>query len=134
VVKSLAETQRILVKSERIGVLEAIIDFAENPKTARAVVESLPLEGEAQLWGDEVYFEVPLKIEEENVRVRVSLGEIAYWPEGEAICIFFGKNPASPSESDIRAYSPVNVFGRIIGDPKILKQVKAGDRIRLETK
>jgi hypothetical protein len=98
------------------------------------VVESLPLEGEAQLWGDEVYFEVPLSVKKENARVKVSLGEIAYWPEGEAICIFFGKNPASPSESDIRAYSPVNVFGRIMGDSKILKRVKAGDSIKLETK
>ncbi len=130
--RSLSGTQRILVKSKRIGVLEAVIDSAENPRTAKAVVESLPLEGEVQVWGDEVYFEVPLSLPKENARVKVALGEIAYWPEGEAICIFFGKNPASPSENDIRAYSPVNVFGKILGDPKVLKALKAGDKIRLD--
>lgn len=123
---------RVFVVSERLGRLEAQIEFEENPETARAILEALPLEGEAELWGEEVYFEVPLKLPEENARVKVSLGEVAYWPEGNAICIFFGKNPASPSENDIRAYSPVNVFGRILGNAKALKTVREGDKIRLE--
>ena len=82
--------------------------------------------------GEEVYFEVPLKLELENGRVQVSIGEIAYWPEDGCICLFYGKTPISPSEEDIRAYSPVNVFGRILGNPKVLRKVKSGDKILLE--
>jgi len=123
---------RTLIKSPSIGSLPALIEFQENPETAKAVAENLPLKGTAERWGDEVYFEVPLRLPLENGRVKVSLGEIAYWPEGHAICIFFGKNPASPSETDIRAYSPVNVFGRVLGDPKILRKVQAGDEIVLK--
>jgi len=117
-----------------VGGVEVLaeISFNENPRTAEAVLEALPIESRAARWGDEVYFEVPVELPAENARVRVQKGEVAYWPEEPSLCIFFGKTPVSPSEDDIRAYSPVNVIGRLVSDPSVLRTVKDGDRVRVE--
>ena len=117
------------------GELKAEIDEAKNPKTAQAVISALPITGEASRWGDEIYFEIGAKAGEENSRQEVEVGDIAYWPPGHALCIFFGRTPVSTSDRP-RAYSPVNVFGKIIGSMadaiKILKSVKDGERVRIE--
>ena len=113
------------------GELQAEILEEKNPKTARAILEALPIVGKANRWGDEIYFETPVKLEEENAQRDVEVGDLAYWPPGNAICIFFGRTPVSICEKP-RAYSPVNVFGRIIGDPEILLKVKAGELIKIE--
>ncbi|MEM7826472.1 MAG: cyclophilin-like fold protein [Candidatus Aenigmatarchaeota archaeon] len=122
---------RILIKTQH-GSLEAeIID--KNPKTAKAIVNALPLEGRAKTWGNEIYFEIPVKIGEENSQQEVDVGDLAYWIEGSCFCIFFGKTPASKSEKPI-AYSPVNVFGKITTKNfvEILKKVKDNEKIRVE--
>jgi len=67
----------------------------------------------------------------EEAKEVVSLGDIAYWPQGQAMCIFFGMTPVSKGD-EIRPVSPVNVIGRIEGDPKVLRQVKQGDKITIE--
>lgn len=94
-----------------------------DSKTASEISAILPLEGTANLWGDEIYFEIPLEIEAEpDAREEVDAGDLAYWPEGRAFCIFFGPTPVS-TDSRPRAYSPVNVFGRITGDASRLNRV-----------
>ena len=94
--------------------------------TARKIFESLPLEGRANVWGDEIYFDIPLKLEpESDARVEVDIGDLGYWPVGAAFCIFFGPTPVS-SDDRPKAYSPVNVFGRITGDATMLKSVQDG--------
>jgi len=103
----------------------------ENPKTAEAVWDALPIEGVAERWGDEVYFSTPIELGEENARERVEVGEVAYWPPGRAICIFFGSTPVSGG-GEIRAASPVNVFARILGDATIFRKVRMGERILVE--
>mgnify|MGYP000170855772 CR=1 FL=1 len=128
----MVKTSKVIIKFESVGSVEAVIDYSENPKTAEAVLSNLPLEGRVETWGEEIYFEVPLRLEPENSRVKVSRGEIAYWPEGNCICIFFGKTPISPSAEDIRAYSPVNVFGRITGNLDLLRKVKSGNRVIID--
>lgn len=105
----------------------AIVTFDENPSTARAIINSLPIKSKAMLWGDEVYFPVPVSIGVENAREKVRVGELAYWPEEPSLCIFFGKTPISPSIEDVRAYSPVNVIGYLKTDPKEFKKVRDGD-------
>lgn len=102
-------------------------------KTAKAIFASLPIEGLAKRWGDEIYFDVGLKLPlEKDARQDVEVGDIAYWPEGPAICIFFGRTPVSKSEKP-RAYSPVNIFGKISNiDIAALRKVKNGDRIKVE--
>lgn len=99
--------------------------------TARKIAERLPLEGHANIWGDEIYFDIPLKLElESDARADVAVGDLGYWPVGAAFCIFFGPTPVSTDERP-KAYSPVNVFGRITGDATKLKSVQDGAIVRV---
>jgi hypothetical protein len=103
----------------------------DDSRTARAVWAALPIVATAQTWGDEIYFTIPVSLPEDDARDVVGLGALGYWPPGRAFCIFFGPTPASHGE-ECRPASPVNVFGRIEGDPAGFKAVRAGTRIRLE--
>jgi uncharacterized protein len=100
-------------------------------RTAQAIWEALPLEAKAETWGDEVYFGIDLSLAAESPRAIVEFGDLGYWPPGHAFCIFFGPTPASQGD-EIRPASPVNVVGRVIGDPKVFGKVRAGTRVRLE--
>ena len=123
--------KRIKIVSPSVGeVYVRLLD--KNPKTIEAIVKALPIESTAMLWGDEVYFSTPVEVGEENAQEVVEIGDVAYWPPGQSICIFFGPTPISPSENEIRPASPVNVFGKIEGDPKVFKKVKEGEKIRVE--
>jgi len=102
--------------------------------TGEVIFNKLPLKGEAIKWGDEIYFYINLKIElEKNAKEELEIGELGYWPVGPAFCIFFGKTPISLNEKP-RAYSHVNVFGKIIDNNNIikLKSIKNGDEISVE--
>ncbi len=122
---------KIKIISEAIGEVLAEVQEDENPRTAKAILAALPLESEARRWGDEVYFEVPLKLESENVQEDVEVGDLAYWPPGSALCIFFGPTPVSKGNRP-RAASGVNVFGKILGDPAVFDKIHEGDRLRVE--
>jgi len=102
-----------------------------NTKTARAILEALPLKGKANTWGEEIYFSIPLKLEIEDGKEVVEPGDLGYWPEGHCFCIFFGPTPASRGK-EIRPASPVTVFGKIIDDLKVLKQVASGTEVSVE--
>lgn len=106
------------------------IDEDMNPETAEAVLEQMPLKGEGQKWGDELFFEIPVNVEEESPKRYVNKGEIGYWPEGNAFCIFYGKTPGSPSEERIKPASPVNVIGSI-ENPDDLKKFSEGVKIKI---
>ena len=84
---------------------------------ARAIYDALPLEASASTWGDEIYFEIPVKCISENLRETVELGDLGYWFQGSCFCIFFGPTPMS-SGDEIRPASAVDVFGKLDGDPK----------------
>jgi hypothetical protein len=100
-------------------------------KTAEAIWDALPLHAEAETWGDEIYFAIPVRVAAEGPREVVGMGDLGYWPPGNAFCIFFGATPASRGQ-EIRPASPVNVFGRILGDAKVFKKVRAGTAVRVE--
>ena len=102
-----------------------------DSETARKIWEALPIEGNVNKWGDEIYFSIPVNTESENAKAVVSEGDLGYWPPGSAFCIFFGLTPASQGD-EIRPASPVNVFGNIIGDHKVFKKVKSGAKITVE--
>lgn len=105
-------------------------ELNESP-TARRVWDALPIEGVANTWGDEIYFEIPVLAEQEpDARAEVEVGELGYWPLGRAFCIFFGPTPASTDERP-RAYSPVNILGRVTGDATRFRTVRDGARVRL---
>jgi len=103
----------------------------ENPKTSQAIFNALPIEAKVNKWGDEIYFSISVEVEAENSIEVVEIGDIAYWPPGNAFCIFFGPTPIS-SGSEIKPASSVNVIGKIIGDPTVFKKVKSGENIKLE--
>ena len=117
---------RILVSDIK---LEAELN---ESKTSQLIWEALPIEAKANLWGEEIYFAIPVKTGlETGSREVVSAGELGYWPTGNAFCIFFGPTPAS-SGKEIRAASAVNIIGKVSGDPKIFLKVKDGAKITLE--
>ncbi len=102
----------------------------ENPKTWRAVKNALPVEGHANRWGEELYFEIPVNEEEEAAYEEVPRGTVAYWPGGNALCIFWGPTPASDGDEP-RAASPVNPFG-MIENHQVLREVEGGAKLRVE--
>jgi hypothetical protein len=122
--------KKIRILSESIGEVQAVLT-EENPETEKAFYSSLPTEGRASLWGEEIYFRMPIGVSKENSRVAVEAGEIAIWIESPSFCIFFGKTPTS-TRKEIRAFSEVNVIGKIEGDLAIFKKVKQGEVIRLK--
>ncbi|MCK4703525.1 hypothetical protein KAT55_09205 [Candidatus Bathyarchaeota archaeon] len=121
---------RIRIVTEATGPVEAALTD-ESPDTARRIWEALPIEARANTWGDEIYFGIPVEADPENPREVVDLGDLAYWPPGNAFCIFFGRTPASRGD-EIRPASAVNVFGKVKGDPKVFKKVRSGERVRIE--
>jgi hypothetical protein len=118
--------RKIKITVGRLG-LEA---WLNETKTANKVFEALPITSTANTWGDEIYFTIPVTAVPENAKELVELGDIAYWPPGKAMCIFFGKTPISKGD-EIRPASPVNIIGKIEGDYKALKKVRDGAEITI---
>lgn len=102
-----------------------------DSRTAAAIAAALPIEAKAQTWGDEIYFDIAQALPGESPREIVELGDLGYWPPGQALCIFFGPTPMSRG-SEIRPASPVNVVGRVVGDARAFSRVRAGARVRIE--
>jgi hypothetical protein len=99
--------------------------------TACAIWDALPIEAKAQTWGDEIYFAIDVRAAEDSARAVVDMGDLGYWPPGQAFCIFFGPTPASRGD-EIRPASPVNVVGRVSGDATAFKRVRSGARVVIE--
>ena len=116
---------KILIQVDHLSVSADL----KNTPTARKILEILPIEGSANVWGEEIYFDIPLQTElEPDAREEVEVGDLGYWPAGPAFCIFFGPTPVSRGDQP-RAYSPVNVFGRVVGDAGQFKTVTSGAKV-----
>jgi hypothetical protein len=102
-----------------------------DSSTAHMIWNALPIEKHGNTWGDEIYFSISVRAQEENSQAVVEEGDIAYWPPGTAFCIFFGPTPASRG-NDIRPASPVNVVGKLLGNPKDFKNVSSGEKVVIE--
>ncbi len=119
-----------VVRTASTGPLVAELT-GESPGTAELVLARLPARSSAMLWGEEVYFEVPFHHDAEpGARADVAVGDVAFWPEGDCLCLFFGRTPASRGDSP-RAASPVNVFARLTTDPLVLARVKEGEDVEV---
>jgi hypothetical protein len=123
--------KKIKILSRAIGEVVAELFEERSPQTVKALWAVLPITARANTWGNEIYFSIGIKIARENANEVVEKGALAYWPPGEAFCIFFGPTPASRG-NEIRAASPVNIFGKISGDPEIFKKVRHGDEIVID--
>lgn len=113
------------------GSVTAEAELNDTP-TAEKIWEALPIAAQANTWGDEIYFRIPVEMEEAaDARAEVDVGELGYWPRGSAFCIFFGPTPAS-SDDQPRAASPVNPIGRVLDDAAVFRDVPAGATVMLE--
>ena len=108
---------------EEIGEAEGELVRYLSPRTVEAIMRRLPVEGRAALWKEEVYFEIPLKMGNEKAKPTVEKGTIAFWPMGNALCVFYG---------DTQPYSPVNIVGNVTKSLELFGQVKSGTRIKVE--
>jgi len=108
-----------------------VVAELNDTHTAGAIWEALPITGRVNLWGEEMYFRIPVSLELEDGQDVVSLGDLGYWPQGSAFCIFFGATPASRGE-EIRPASAVTVFGRVISDTSPLRSVPSGAEVTID--
>jgi len=108
---------------EGVGGAEGELIRHLAPRTVDAIARRLPIEGRAALWKEEVYFEIPVQIGKEKAKPNVEKGAIAYWPVGNALCIFYGES---------QPYSPVNIVGQVTKNLEFFGQVKSGTRIVVE--
>ncbi|MBD3264285.1 MAG: hypothetical protein GF375_04195 [Candidatus Omnitrophica bacterium] len=106
---------------------QGIIVSAEfnDSRTAKEIFDNLPVQSNVSLWGEEVYFDIGFKASAEGATMEVEKGEVAYWPQGKGLCIFFGPTPASVTEKPVPA-SPVVIVGKVVSDLKDLKNIELG--------
>ena len=120
--------RKISISAAEVSVAAALNDG----HSADLLWDALPLEASANTWGDEIYFRIAVEAgEEDGASDVVEMGAVAYWPPGQALCLFFGRTPASRGD-EIRAASAVNVMGVMEGDATVLKQVRSGARVVVE--
>ncbi len=119
------EISRIPIRIQLEGLGEAEGEFVRflAPRTVDALLRVLPLQGRVAIWKEQVYFQVPLKIGPEKATPKVVEGDIAYWPMGNALCIFMGS---------MQTHGPVNHVGKNLSNLEVFRKVQSGTRIRVE--
>ena len=116
----------------RAGTTTLEIELDATPTTA-ALLKSVPFDSVAQTWGEEVYFEAPVRAKlEAGARQTVDPGTVCYWVEGSSVALPYGRTPVSGKDGKPKLVTACNILGRIVGDPKQLAKVRSGERIRVE--
>ena len=118
---------QIKIEFENISI-DAVLNDSE---TANKIKKILPISNSVNTWGDEIYFSIGVNDDENDSKEVVELGDLGYWPPGNAFCLFFGLTPASEGDKIMPA-SPVNVIGKILVDLEILKSIKSGEKVSVK--
>ena len=121
--------KKIKIESKDMN-LELEAEFFDNP-TAKKILESLPIQSKVKTWGDEIYFDTGIVAPAKDATMDVAVGDIAYWPAGKCLCIFFGPTPASSGDKPVPA-SEIVIVGKASLDPAMLSKVKSGSKITVE--
>jgi uncharacterized protein len=103
--------------------VEAELLEKEYPKTCDAIWRALPLEAEIEVWKEEIYFEIPVKVKLEKPTTKTTAGDVSYWPDGPAFCVFFGKS---------QPIGPINTFAVITEEIEDFRELKTGDKVKIE--
>jgi hypothetical protein len=123
------EEARVRIRFD-FGTLTLDAEMLETP-TARAIAAALPVTSSVLTWGEEIYFDVPVEVpRESDARAVVTPGEIAYWPQGPAIAIGFGRTPISKGD-ETRLASPCNVFAKALSSVKVLGKIRTGTEVKV---
>ena len=122
-----------VVFSEFNESLSVELDDSRSPRTVKAILENLPVETIVNKWGQELYTgRTPIVAQEENAKSEVGLLDVAFWPEGNALCLFYGPTPISKVGKIVPA-SPVNIVGRIVShDNHIVDKVKNTSKVLIK--
>ena len=123
------DKRKIKIGSKDMNI-ELDVGFLDNP-TAKKILESLPIQSKVNTWGDEIYFDTGIVAPAQGATMDVVVGDIAYWPTGKCLCIFFGPTPASSGDKPVPA-SEVVIIGKTSLDPGELRKVKSGSKISVE--
>jgi hypothetical protein len=119
-------------KKIKITAGSLVVDAELNDiRTASADWDALPIQANGSTWGDEVYFRIPVEAELENGQEVVELGDLGYWPPGQAFCLFFDPTPTSQGV-EVRPANEVTVIGKISGDSGVLKGISSGSSVLIE--
>lgn len=120
----------VLLKITNISEISLELDDEYSPKTVKSFVDELPFTVKLNIWGDEIYTsKSPITMQEENAKSTVKLNDVAYWPSGKAICLFYGPTPIG-KKGEIKPASPVNIIGKIIHpDKTVLKKVDGSSAV-----
>ena len=111
--------------------VEVRTTLREGTQSVTALLKALPFKSVAHRWGDEVYFDAPFhSAGEKDARAEMEKGDVAFWPDGNAVCVFFGPTPVSTDDKP-RAYSPCNILGNVSGPADSLKAVKEGTSVEV---
>lgn len=108
----------------------AFLGELKNSRIAQKLYEKIPFTSKICLWGEEIYFKIPLKAKARVLTLDVEVGDIAYWPEGSCLCIFLGRTPFSKTDKPVPA-SEVEIVGKVLVERDILKDIKSGEKITL---
>lgn len=132
--QAMIKNEKISLRFNDIGkTIHVELNTLHSPRTVKALLDNLPIKVKIYRWGDELYTEkTPIVAHEENAKPIVNVLDVAYWPEGSAICLFFGPTPISKSPDEILPYSPVNIVGKIISHGDILDEIKVETTVVIE--
>jgi uncharacterized protein len=118
---------RAICKTEKVSF---VIEF-NTSETAKEISNKLPIESTVSTWGDEIYFDIGFKASAGGATMEIESGDVAYWPQGKCLCVFFGSTPASTSEAPVPA-SPVVIVGKTSAKSEDLKTIQLGEKIQLD--